>query len=119
MLVDVANAQLMMLEDGHAVDTMKVIVGKPEFPTPLLAGHDPVRDLQSLLAHPAGRREAEGRADRAQARGHIPQGRALPDGGGVRRRQGSSRSIPKASTGRPSRRAPSKPTSASSPAPRT
>jgi murein L,D-transpeptidase YcbB/YkuD len=38
ILVDVANAQLMMLEDGHAVDTMKVIVGKPDFPTPLLAG---------------------------------------------------------------------------------
>jgi len=38
ILVDVANAQLMMLEDGHAVDTMKVIVGKPNFPTPLLAG---------------------------------------------------------------------------------
>jgi len=34
----VANAQLMMLEDGNAVDRMKVIVGKPDFPTPLLAG---------------------------------------------------------------------------------
>jgi len=38
ILVDAANAQLMMLEDGHAVDTMKVIVGKPDFATPLLAG---------------------------------------------------------------------------------
>jgi murein L,D-transpeptidase YcbB/YkuD len=38
ILVDVANAQLMMLEDGNVVDTMKVIVGKPDFPTPLLAG---------------------------------------------------------------------------------
>jgi murein L,D-transpeptidase YcbB/YkuD len=38
ILVDVANAQLMMLQDGQAVDTMKVIVGKPTFPTPLLAG---------------------------------------------------------------------------------
>jgi L,D-transpeptidase YcbB len=38
ILVDVANAQLMMLEDGQVVDTMKVIVGKPDFPTPLLAG---------------------------------------------------------------------------------
>jgi hypothetical protein len=38
ILVDVANAQLMMLQDGEAVDTMKVIVGKPTFPTPLLAG---------------------------------------------------------------------------------
>jgi hypothetical protein len=38
ILVDVANAQLMELEDGNVVDTMKVIVGKPDFPTPLLAG---------------------------------------------------------------------------------
>ena len=38
ILVDAANAQLMMLQDGQAVDTMKVIVGKPDFPTPLLAG---------------------------------------------------------------------------------
>lgn len=37
ILVDVANAQLMELEDGKVVDTMKVIVGKPDFPTPLLA----------------------------------------------------------------------------------
>ncbi|HEV8406389.1 MAG TPA: L,D-transpeptidase family protein, partial [Sphingomicrobium sp.] len=38
ILVDVANAELMMLDDGKVVDTMKVIVGKPDFPTPLLAG---------------------------------------------------------------------------------
>lgn len=38
ILVDAANAQLMMLEDGKVVDTMKVIVGKPDFQTPLLAG---------------------------------------------------------------------------------
>jgi len=38
ILVDVANAQLMMLKDGNVTDTMKVIVGKPDFPTPLLAG---------------------------------------------------------------------------------
>jgi len=38
ILVDVANAQLMMLENGQVVDTMKVIVGKPEAATPLLAG---------------------------------------------------------------------------------
>ena len=38
LLVDVANAQLMMLKDGNVTDTMKVIVGKPDFPTPLLAG---------------------------------------------------------------------------------
>jgi murein L,D-transpeptidase YcbB/YkuD len=38
ILVDVANQQLMMLEDGQAVDTMKVIVGKEKAQTPLLAG---------------------------------------------------------------------------------
>ena len=38
ILVDAANAQLMLLEDGRVVDSMKVIVGKPKFPTPLLAG---------------------------------------------------------------------------------
>ena len=38
ILVDVANAQLMELQDGKVVDTMKVIVGKPDFATPLLAG---------------------------------------------------------------------------------
>lgn len=38
ILVDVANAQLTMLDGGKIVDSMKVIVGKPDFPTPLLAG---------------------------------------------------------------------------------
>jgi murein L,D-transpeptidase YcbB/YkuD len=38
ILVDVANAELMMLKDGQVTGTMKVIVGKPDFPTPLLAG---------------------------------------------------------------------------------
>jgi murein L,D-transpeptidase YcbB/YkuD len=38
ILVDAANAQLMLLEDGRVVDSMKVIVGQPKFQTPLLAG---------------------------------------------------------------------------------
>lgn len=38
ILVDAASAELMMLDDGKIVDTLKVIVGKPDFPTPLLAG---------------------------------------------------------------------------------
>jgi murein L,D-transpeptidase YcbB/YkuD len=37
-VVDVANAQLMMLEDGRVVDTMKTVVGKKDAATPLLAG---------------------------------------------------------------------------------
>jgi murein L,D-transpeptidase YcbB/YkuD len=39
ILVDAANARLWMYEDGRAVDSMKVVVGKPETQTPLLAGY--------------------------------------------------------------------------------
>lgn len=38
ILVDAASAQLFMYENGQVVDTMKVVVGKPELPTPMLAG---------------------------------------------------------------------------------
>jgi murein L,D-transpeptidase YcbB/YkuD len=38
ILVDLASQQLSMMEDGRPVDTMKVVVGKTEMPTPLLAG---------------------------------------------------------------------------------
>jgi murein L,D-transpeptidase YcbB/YkuD len=38
IVVDVANAQLMMLEDGQVVGTMKTVVGKKDAATPLLAG---------------------------------------------------------------------------------
>jgi murein L,D-transpeptidase YcbB/YkuD len=38
ILVDVASAQLWMLENGQPVDNMKVVVGKTTSPTPLLAG---------------------------------------------------------------------------------
>ena len=37
IVVDVANAQLMMLEDGQVVDTMKTVVGKKDAATPLIA----------------------------------------------------------------------------------
>jgi murein L,D-transpeptidase YcbB/YkuD len=36
VLVDAASARLYMIEDGRTVDSMKVIVGKPETPTPAL-----------------------------------------------------------------------------------
>src|SRR3982751_3755006 len=36
VLVDAASARLYMLEDGRVQDTMRVIVGKPETPTPEL-----------------------------------------------------------------------------------
>lgn len=38
IVVNAATAQLSMYEDGRAVDTMKVVVGKPKTPTPMLAG---------------------------------------------------------------------------------
>ena len=38
ILVDIATAQLWMIEDGAAIDSMKVVVGKTSSPTPELAG---------------------------------------------------------------------------------
>jgi len=38
ILVDAAGARLYMYEDGQVVDSMKVVVGKPELPTPMMAG---------------------------------------------------------------------------------
>ena len=37
VIVDAASAQLSMLEDGRVVDTMKVVVGKKQSPSPLIA----------------------------------------------------------------------------------
>ena len=39
LLVDAAAAQLYMYEDGRPVDSMRVIVGKPDHPTPMLAAY--------------------------------------------------------------------------------
>lgn len=39
VLVDTAGARLWMYEDGQPVDSMKVVVGKPETQTPTMAGH--------------------------------------------------------------------------------
>ena len=36
VLVDASSARLFMIEDGHVRDSMKVIVGKPDTPTPAL-----------------------------------------------------------------------------------
>jgi murein L,D-transpeptidase YcbB/YkuD len=36
VLVDAASARLYMIEDGHVQDSMRVIVGKPDTPTPQL-----------------------------------------------------------------------------------
>ena len=38
VLVDAASARLWMYENGKPVDSMKVVVGKPQSPTPAMAG---------------------------------------------------------------------------------
>jgi murein L,D-transpeptidase YcbB/YkuD len=38
VLVDAASARLWMYEDGRPVDSMKVVVGKPELQTPIMSG---------------------------------------------------------------------------------
>lgn len=38
VLVDTASATLWMYEDGRVADTMRVVVGKPELQTPMMAG---------------------------------------------------------------------------------
>ncbi len=38
VLIDAAGARLWMYEDGRPVDSMKVVVGKPQHPTPMMAG---------------------------------------------------------------------------------
>lgn len=38
VMVDAAGARLWMIEGGRPVDTMKVVVGKPDMPTPMIAG---------------------------------------------------------------------------------
>ena len=38
IVVNAATAELAMYEDGRQVETMKVVVGKPKTPTPMLAG---------------------------------------------------------------------------------
>lgn len=38
VLIDAASARLWMYEDGRVVDSMKVVVGKPETQTPMMAG---------------------------------------------------------------------------------
>ena len=38
VLVDTASATLWMYEDGRVVDSMRVVVGKPELQTPMMAG---------------------------------------------------------------------------------
>jgi murein L,D-transpeptidase YcbB/YkuD len=39
VLVDAASATLWMYENGRAVDSMRVVVGKPDTPTPMMAGY--------------------------------------------------------------------------------
>lgn len=39
VLVDTASARLWMYEDGRPVDSMRVVVGKPDRPTPMISGY--------------------------------------------------------------------------------
>ncbi|MFC4295256.1 L,D-transpeptidase family protein [Novosphingobium tardum] len=39
ILVDAANARLWMYENGRPVDSMRVVVGKPSLPTPMISGY--------------------------------------------------------------------------------
>lgn len=39
VVIDAASARLWMYEGGRAVDSMRVVVGKPELPTPMMAGY--------------------------------------------------------------------------------
>ena len=47
VLIDAAAARLWMYDDGRVVDTMKVVVGKPATPTPMMAGY-----LRYAIANP-------------------------------------------------------------------
>lgn len=62
VLIDAAAARLWMYENGRAVDSMKVVVGKPDQQTPMMAGflryavvnpywNVPVDLVQSRIAH--------------------------------------------------------------------
>ena len=75
VMVDAAGARLWMYEDGRVVDTMKVVVGKPEAQTPMMAGFIryaiinpywnipddlmPSRVVQPVLAHGVGHLTAQ------------------------------------------------------------
>jgi len=39
VMVDAANARLYMYDNGQVVDSMKVVVGKPDWQTPMMAGY--------------------------------------------------------------------------------
>ncbi|MFC3077320.1 L,D-transpeptidase family protein [Phenylobacterium terrae] len=75
IVVDAASAQLFLYEDGHLRETMEVVVGKPRYATPMMAGViryavynpywnipvDLVRDdfARRVLRHGVGALEAE------------------------------------------------------------
>ena len=76
--------------------------------------HDQLRDLQPLLAHPRRCRPPQGRADRPEARRRLSEGREIRHRRELERSR--SPSIPRPSTGKRSRPAPSTFSSARSPA---
>ena len=53
ILVDAASATLWMYEDGKVVDSMRVVVGKPIYPTPMMAAYIRFANLNPYWYVPA------------------------------------------------------------------
>ena len=99
ILVDAASARLWMYEDGQAVNSMKVVVGKPELQTPMMAGfirYAIVNPYWNVPADLVRNNIAANVLDKGV--GYLRE-RRLP---GVRRleRRRAAGSIPRRSTGR-------------------
>ena len=86
ILVDAASARLYMMEDGHVRDLMKVIVGKPDTPTPALSGVINYETLNPYW-HVTSRCREDGHcAARAQGRRRLSRASGLPGHVRVRER---------------------------------
>ena len=72
ILVDAASARLYMIEDGRVRDSMKVIVGKPETPTPALRSAIHYETLNPYWHVTPRSREDDRRSARAQGRRRLP-----------------------------------------------
>ena len=72
-VVDAGDARLSLWENGRKVDEMKVIVGKAETATPMMAAYIKYAEREPLLERPAGAGEEPDRPARRRP------GRQLPD----------------------------------------
>ena len=73
VLVNAASQQLQMIDNGRIVDEMKVVVGKPKNPTPVMAAYIRYRGAQPLLGGPARPGRGTDRAGRRDRRPRLPQ----------------------------------------------